>query len=154
MPPLGLGIFGDTIIKGFEKMGWHWWVADAAIASVPYDGRGGCNYCGPCDLGCIPKAKASVDITYWPKAIQQGAVIKTQARVREISVNKQGLAQGAVYYDAEGHLQEQKARTVVVACNGVGTPRLLLNSKSSLFPDGLGQQQWTFGQEPDVPPFG
>ena len=146
MPPLGQGTFGDTIIKGFEKMGWHWWIADAAIASVPYDGRGACNYCGPCDLGCVLKAKASVDITYWPKAIKLGAVIKTQARVREISVNKQGLAQGAVYYDAEGRLHEQKARVVVMACNGVGTPRLLLNSKSSLFPDGLANSSGLLGR--------
>ena len=31
MPPLGVGTFGDTMIKGFEKLGWHWWVADNAI---------------------------------------------------------------------------------------------------------------------------
>ena len=146
MPPLGQGIFGDTIIRGFEKMGWHWWIADAAIASVPYDGREACNYCGPCDLGCTRRSKASVDITYWPKALQQGAVIKTQARVREISVDKQGLAQGAVYYDADGRLQEQKARAVVMACNGIGTPRLLLNSKSSLFPAGLANSSGLVGK--------
>ena len=146
MPPLGLGVFGDTIINGFEKLGWHWWIGDHAIASIPYDGRGGCNYCGPCDVGCIPKAKASVDVTYWPKAIHLGAIIRTHARVREITVSNEGLARGAIYYDPEGRVHEQKARAVVVACNGVGTPRLLLNSKSSLFPDGLANNSGLVGK--------
>ena len=87
MPPLGIGVFGETLIRGFEKLGWHWWSSENAIASIPYDGRGACNYCGPCDLGCIPKAKASADVTYWPKALRLGAVLKTQARVREITVD-------------------------------------------------------------------
>ncbi len=147
MPPLGIGSFGETMIKGFEKLGWHWWVSDNAIASVPYEGRGACNYCGPCDLGCIPKAKASVDITYWPKAIQKGAVLKTHARVREVTVNKEGLAQGAIYYDAEGRIHEQKAKVVVMACNGIGTPRLLLSSRSSSFPDGLANSSGLVGKD-------
>ena len=146
MPPLALGVFGETIIKGFDKMGWHWWVSDNAITSVPYDGRPGCNYCGPCDVGCIPKAKASTDVTYWPKAIQMGAVLKTHTRVREITVNKEGLAQGAIYYDSDGIVHQQSARIVVMACNGVGTPRLLLNSRSALFSDGLANSSGLVGK--------
>ena len=83
------------------------------------------------------KAKSSADVTYWPKAIAKGATLKTGARVAEITVGPDGLADGAVYYDAQGDVQHQKARIVVMAANGVGTPRLLLNSRSALFPDGL-----------------
>jgi len=136
-PPIPLGTLGDTMVRGFEKLGWHWWPSDSAILTRPYDGRHACNNCGPCDIGCVQRAKASTDITYWPKALAQGAVLKTQARVREITVRKDGLADGVLYYDADGRIQEQKAQVVVVACNGIGTPRLLLNSRSSLFPDGL-----------------
>ena len=146
MPPVGIGTFGETLVKGFEKLGWSWWSAENAIASVPYDGRGSCNYCGPCDLGCIPKAKASADITYWPKAIQKGAILKTNVRVREITVNKEGRAQGAIFYDSNGVVHEQKAQVVVMACNGIGTPRLLLNSKSSLFPNGLANNSGLVGK--------
>ncbi len=146
MPPLGIGTFGETLSKGFEKLGWHWWSSEAAIASVPYDGRAACNYCGPCDLGCTLGAKASVDITYWPKAIRNGAILKTHVRVREITVDKEGLAQGAIYYDSDGSVAEQKARVVVMACNGIGTPRLLLNSKSGLFPDGLANSSGLLGK--------
>ena len=136
-PPIPLGKLGDTIVGGFEKLGWHWWPSDSAILTQPYDGRRACNNCGPCETGCVVGAKASADITYWPKAVAKGGILKTNARVREISVGKDGLADGVIYYDSNGHVQRQRARIVVMACNGVGTPRLLLNSKSSLFPEGL-----------------
>ena len=91
-------------------------------------------------------AKASTDITYWPKAISLGAKIVTNARVRELIVGKDGLVKGALYYDENGNLQQQNAKLVVVACNGVGTPRLLLNSSSSMFPDGLANSSGLVGK--------
>jgi len=145
-PPIGLGKLGDTIASGFDKLGWHWWPSDSAINTVEYDGRQGCNNCGPCDLGCSIKAKASTDVTYWPKAIQMGARLVTNARVREVTINKQGLADGVLYYDSDGLLQEQKAKIVVMACNGIGTPRILLNSKSPSFPDGLSNSSGLLGR--------
>ena len=145
-PPIPLGKAGDTIVKGFDRLGWHWWPSDSAILTRAYDGRRPCNNCGPCEIGCPTGAKASTDITYWPKAIASGAALQTNARVREITVGKDGLADGAVYYDAQGRVQRQKARVVVMACNGIGTPRLLLNSRSSLFPDGLGNSNGLVGQ--------
>ena len=66
--------------------------------------------------------------------------------MREITVNKEGLAQGAIYYDSEGRVHEQRARAVVIACNGIGTPRLLLNSRSSLFPEGLANSSGLLGK--------
>ena len=137
MPPLALGPHGETIAKGFDKLGWHWWPADAAIASTAYkEGRRACNYGSSCDLGCMTGAKASTDITYWPPALRAGARLETRARVRELVVGVDGRVQSALYY-RDGRLHEQKARLIIVACNGVGTPRLLLNSRSHRFPDGL-----------------
>jgi choline dehydrogenase-like flavoprotein len=145
-PPIPLGKLGIAMVRGFEKLGWHWWPSDSAILTRPYDGRNACNNCGPCDMGCSQGAKASTDITYWPKALTQGAILKTQARVREITVGKDGLADGVIYYDASGQVQEQKARLVVLACNGIGTPRLLLNSRSRLFPNGLANSSGLVGR--------
>ena len=145
-PPVGLGKLGDRIATGFDKLGWHWWPSDSAINTVAYDGRDGCNNCGPCDLGCSIKAKASTDVTYWPKALALGAKLVTEARVREITINNKGLADGVIYYDSKGNVRELKAKVVVMACNGVGTPRLLLNSKSGLFPDGLGNSNGMVGK--------
>ena len=145
-PPVGLGKLGDKITHGFDKLGWHWWPSDSAINTVDYDGRPGCNNCGPCDLGCSIKAKSSTDVTYWPKAIKLGARLVTNARVREITVDRYGKAKSAIYYDSEGNIQEQYASTIVLAANGIGTPRILLNSTSTKFPEGLANSSGLVGK--------
>ena len=145
-PPIPLGGVGQTMARGFDRLGWHWWPSDSAILTAPYDGRAACNNCGPCDIGCSRRAKASTDITYWPKALAQGAQLKTRCRVREVTVDRNGLANGVVYYDPDGLVQEQKAAVVVLACNGIGTPRLLLNSTSPSFPDGLANSSGLVGK--------
>jgi|TARA_B100001750_G_scaffold78999_1_gene62694 choline dehydrogenase-like flavoprotein len=145
-PPVGLGKLGTKISSGFDKLGWHWWPSDSAINTVDYDGRSGCNNCGPCDLGCPIKAKASTDVTYWPKAVSMGVQLVTNARVREITIDDNGNADGAVYYDSMGIAQVQKASIVVMACNGIGTPRILLNSKSGKFPNGLANSSGLVGK--------
>ncbi|MFN8539239.1 MAG: GMC family oxidoreductase [Thermomicrobiales bacterium] len=145
-PPLSPGKLGETMVGGFEKLGWHWWPSDAAINSTEYNGRPGCNNCGPCDLGCATGARSSADVTYWPLALQLGVDLRTHCRVREIAVDAAGRARGAIYYDAAGQLREQRAAVVILACNGVGTPRLLLNSKSRLFPEGLANRSGLVGK--------
>ncbi len=72
MPPVDIGLFGEIIGKGFNKLGWHWWPSYSAIITREKDGRGRCINLGPCNTGCPQGAKSSVDITYWPKAIKNG----------------------------------------------------------------------------------
>ena len=136
-PPLPLGRSGEALVRGFEKLGWHWWPSDNAIISRDHDGRLGCDHRGRCNFGCPLKAKASADVVYWPKAMKAGARLTTWARVKEIVVGDDGRATGVLYFDRRGNLQQQLARVVVVCCNGIGTPRLLLASASKRFPDGL-----------------
>ena len=145
-PPLPIGVLGETIGRGLDKLGWHWWVSDNAIISRAYDGRPACELHGKCEFGCPIGSKASTDITYWPKALKKGVVLKTWARVKEIMVNERGQAHGAIFYDRQGRLHDQTARAVVVCCNGVGTPRLLLHSKSNLFPQGLANSSGLVGK--------
>jgi choline dehydrogenase-like flavoprotein len=97
-------------------------------------------------MGCAQGAKASTDVTYWPVAVRRGVELRTRCRVREITVAENGMADGVVYYDAEGVERKQRAEVVVLACNGVGTPRLLLNSRSKLFPDGLANRSGLVGR--------
>jgi choline dehydrogenase-like flavoprotein len=137
MPPLPLGKSGAALARGMNKLGWHWWPSDSAIASADYEGRAKCINLAHCTSGCAQGAKASTDITYWPAAIRAGVELRTRCRVREITVNEHGMASGAVYYDANGKEVLQPAEVVIVACNGVGTPRLLLNSVSAKFPNGI-----------------
>jgi choline dehydrogenase-like flavoprotein len=127
MPPLALGRLGMTAARGFDVLGWHWWPVDAAINSVPHQGRAGCNYCGPCQQGCVSRAKASVDVTYWPRAIANGVELRPHCIVQQVVIEA-GRATGVVYRDAEGREITQPAAVVVVAGNGIGTARLLLAS--------------------------
>lgn len=48
MPPLPLGATGNIVVSGFEKLGWHWWPSDSAIASREYEGRAACINLRPC----------------------------------------------------------------------------------------------------------
>src|SRR5262249_25129786 len=137
----------EILVRGFKKLGWHWWPSERAVVTQPFGGRRPCaTNCATCDDGCPREAKNSSDIVHWPLAMKNGVVVKTRSRVREITVNKRGLADGVLYYDADGKQHELKARLVVVACNGIGTPRLLLNSKSKLFPNGLANSNGQVGR--------
>ncbi|MBI3360586.1 MAG: GMC family oxidoreductase [Chloroflexi bacterium] len=108
MPPLPLGRAGATAARGFDSFGWHWWPVDAAINSVVYDGRAACNNCGPCLLGCPPRAKSSADVTHWPKALRAGVELRTNCVTQQIVVQG-GRAVSVIYRDAEGREYEQPA---------------------------------------------
>jgi choline dehydrogenase-like flavoprotein len=137
MPPVPLGRSGQRFGRALNELGWHWWPSDTTVATTDYEGRDRCINLGHCTPGCAQGAKASTDITYWPAAIRAGVELRTRCRVREITLDEHGMASGVVYYDAKGEEQFQPAELVIVACNGVGTPRLLLNSTSGRFPNGL-----------------
>src|SRR5512143_2582690 len=127
MPPLPLGKSGQRFGTAMNRLGWHWWPSH----STP---------------GCAQGAKASTDITYWPLALRAGVELRTRCRVREITTDAHGMASGVVYYDAEGREHVQLAEVVIVACNGVGTPRLLLNSVSGKFPNGIANSSGLVGK--------
>lgn len=146
MPPLPLGKTGMRYAKAMNRLGWHWWPSEAAIATTEYEGRAPCINIGHCTPGCAQGAKSSTDISYWPHALRAGVELRTRCRVREITTNEHGMASGAIYYDPEGRERFQPAEVVILACNGVGTPRLLLNSASSRFPNGLANSSGLVGK--------
>jgi choline dehydrogenase-like flavoprotein len=146
MPPMPLGPDGERVAKAFDRLGWHWWPSDSHTNSVPYKGRQACNNCGPLGFGCSRKAKASVDVTYLPDAIKLGAEVRALSTVYEIVSGADGRVTGASYYDAEGAEHFQPAKAVIVACNGIGTPRMLLHSKSDSHPNGLANSSGLVGK--------
>ena len=146
MPPLPLGKTGTRWAQAMNTLGWHWWPSDTTLATQDYEGRARCINLGHCTPGCAQGAKASTDITYWPAAIRAGGELRTRCRGRDITTNAEGMASGVVYYDAEGVERFQAAEVVILACNGVGTPRLLLNSASGRFPNGLANSSGLVGR--------
>lgn len=146
-PPIPMGRLGRKLARGFNKKGWHWWPSDVAILSRDDDGRQKCVNAGTCDLGCAAGAKGGTNFTYWPMLEGAGVELRTNSRVREILVDEgTGFATGVLYHGPDGQVHEQRAEIVIMACNGVGTPRLLLNSTSKLFPEGLANRSGLVGK--------
>ena len=154
MPPLPIGSDGMKLVNAFEKLGWHWWPSDSYINTQRYgEGRDACNFCGHNHMGCYQRAKSSTDLTYWPRALRNSVELKTGARVRRITTDSSGRATGADYVDSKGGEQHQAARAVIMAANGIGTPRLLLNSASGSHPDGLANSSGLVGKNLMFHPF-
>ncbi len=147
LPPVAMGKLGRMWARAFQKLGWTWWVQDCAISTRAWGvGREGCQGRGFCAQGCPSKALATADVAYWPSALAQGVELRTGARVRELTVDNRGLVSAVQYYDRDGKVHEVSAPVVVLAGGGVGTPRLLLMSKSKYFPDGLGNSTGLVGK--------
>jgi choline dehydrogenase-like flavoprotein len=137
-----------------NRLGWHWWPSDAAITTREYEGRAPCINLGQCGSGCAQGAKGSTDVTYWPEAIRARIELRTRCRVSRIETDDSGMATGAYYFDAEGREVFQPAEIVIMACNGIGTPRILLNSASEHCPDGLANSSGLVGRNLMLHPYG
>ena len=148
LPPLPVKSSGVLMDRGARKLGWHSFPAPLAILSQPYRGREACHHCGYCIFfGCEWGAKSSTLASVIPMAEETGRCeVRTGCYVRKISTDKGGRVDGAVYFDSQRQEQFQKAKAVVLCANGAETPRLLLLSKSNLFPDGLANSNGLVGK--------
>jgi choline dehydrogenase-like flavoprotein len=118
-----------------------------AINSRPRDGRGSCLQIGFCFQGCKSGAKWSTLYTEIPKAEATGRLdLRPESHVVRIEHDDAGKVTAVVYHDGAGKEQRQKARAVCVAGNSIETPRLLLLSASSKFPDGLANSSGQVGR--------
>lgn len=133
--------------RAADKLGLHMVREPVAIPTRDWNGRSACINAGACDIGCKIAAKSSIDVTYIPKAEATGRIeIRSECMAREITVGQDGRAQSVIYFDRDGREREIKARAVVLAGNAIETPRLLLMSTSSLFPDGLANSSGLVGK--------
>ncbi|NSX55789.1 GMC family oxidoreductase [Parasulfitobacter algicola] len=118
-----------------------------AINSAEGDGRPACQQTGFCFQGCKWGAKWSSAYTDIPRGEATGNLeVRSQAHVLRIEHDDSGKVTGVVYADADGNQQLQKARIVCVAGNSIESPRLLLNSASSMYPDGLANSSGQVGR--------
>ena len=145
LPPLPIGSGALRVARAHARLGWHWWPATNAIASVPHAGRHPCVARGTCLLGCNEGAKGSTDLTHWPAFVAGGGTLVTGACVVRIPTDGRGLATGAEWVDEEGRARFTAADVVLLAANGIGSARLLLASASNSAPDGLANSSGLVG---------
>src|ERR1700743_731032 len=135
--PHPVGGNGEVFLRGARKLGITAKVGPVAIANGRFGNRPHCIYRGFCLQGCKVNAKASPLVTHIPDALAHGAEIRATAMVTGIGYDERtGLATG-VHYIKAGVPRFQRASVVAVAGYSIETPRLLLNSASKRFPDGL-----------------
>ncbi|HVI91480.1 MAG TPA: GMC family oxidoreductase [Dongiaceae bacterium] len=137
-----------VLSAGAKKVGYQTvHTGNMAINSQPRDGRGSCQQIGFCFQGCKSGAKWSTLYTEIPKGEATGNLeVRPNSQVLKIEHNDKGLVTGVVYADKQGQQQRQAARVVCVAGNSIESPRLLLNSASSKFPDGLANSSGQVGK--------
>ena len=135
--PHPVGGNGEIFLRGAEKLRITAKVGPVAIPNGRFGNRPHCVYRGFCLQGCKVNAKASPLITHIPDALAHGAEVRADSMVTRIGIDERtGLATG-VHYVRGGRSRFQKARMVAVAGYSIETPRLLLNSASRRFPEGL-----------------
>jgi choline dehydrogenase-like flavoprotein len=142
MPPLPPNREYQILYPAAKRLGLHPFDIPMLRNSVPYNGRGPCMRCRWCvGFACEVDARTGTHNTVIPKALATGnCELRTGCIVKEILVDDRGRARGVTYFDAEDKLQEQLADLVIVSGAAVESARLLLNSKSRLFPNGLGNR--------------
>ncbi len=118
-----------------------------AINSVERDDRNACQQTGFCFQGCKWGAKWSSAYTEIPRGEATGNLeVRDHCHVTKINHNDKGQIVSVTYIDKEGKEQTQKARLVCVAGNTIESPRLLLNSASTMFPNGLANSSGQVGR--------
>ncbi len=139
LPPVETHPLAARVDEAASAHGWHASPTPRAVLSQPYQGRAACRYCDFCaSYGCEVGAKGSSLEALLPKAEATGrCLVRERAVALEVKLDEQGRARGVVWRDAKGLEHEQRARVVVLACSAIETPRLLLRSTSSRFPEGL-----------------
>ena len=128
------------MIAAMKRMGLHPFPVPMLRNSVPYNGRPACIHMRSCvGFACPINAKAGSQNTVIPVALATGnCQIRTGCVAAEVIVDEHGRARGVNYFDADGERQKQLADIVIVSAAATETARLLLNSKSKLFPNGAG----------------
>ena len=135
----------QLLARGAEAMGYAWTETPLATISAPKGDSAPCVYRGFCRFGCSTNAKQSQLVTFIPRALAAGAEIRDLAMVGRIETGPDGRATG-VHYHRDGRWRFQKARHVVVAGYAIESPRLLLNSATDRFPDGLANSSGLVGR--------
>jgi len=139
----------EVVVKrSCDKLGIPCIPSRLAVLTKPLNGRPACHYCGQCGRGCRLASNFSSSQVLIPPAQKTGRLtLITGAMAREILVNQKGTAEGVSYVDkATGAEKRVHARAVVVAASACESARLLLNSKSSLFPQGIANSSGHVGR--------
>jgi choline dehydrogenase-like flavoprotein len=139
----------ETIVKkACDHLGVTCIPARMAMITRSVNGRAPCHYCGQCGRGCISASNFSSSQVMIPPAHKTGRfTMIPNAMAREVIMGKDGKAQAISYIDKTTKTEQRvHARAFVLAASACETARLLLNSRSTLFPDGAANSSGSVGR--------
>ena len=130
LPALPLNAAAQLMQRGCEALGIRTSPAANAALSAPYfqpgvGWRAACTNRGFCQAGCTTGAKASMDVTFIPLAMQHGAEVRSQCFVTRFERDLDDRITAVIYIQA-GEEKRQPCRTVFLCAGAIETPRLLL----------------------------
>jgi choline dehydrogenase-like flavoprotein len=110
--------------------------------------RAACFWATDCSRGCAIKANYQSPTVHLPPALATGNLdILTDAMVREVTLDETGKATGVTYIDrVTGEERHAAAKVVVLAASSCESVRILLNSKSPRFPNGVANSSGVVGK--------
>jgi choline dehydrogenase-like flavoprotein len=119
-----------------------------AILTQPLNGRPACHYCAQCGRSCGVNANFNSPGVHIKPALKTGNLeVRTSAMVRAVLVGSDGMATGVSYVDKKTRNEvEVRGKIVVLAASCCESARILLNSKSTQFPDGLANSTGLVGR--------
>src|SRR5436190_2585436 len=137
-----------VIQKACQKLGIPCIPSRLSIITQPLNGRPACHYCGQCGRSCATSSNFSSPTVLLPPALATGKLrIIPNAMAREVLTDDGGLASGVSYVNRTDRRDYAvRARSVVLAASACESARLLLNSKSGRFPDGLANSSGVVGR--------
>jgi choline dehydrogenase-like flavoprotein len=148
LPPMNQSC-GNLIAKQVieRKFGWRVMPDRVANLTVPHRGRPACHYCDECQRGCYTASYFNSPSVTLPAAARTGRfTLISDAVVSHLLMNNEGLAQGVSYIERTTRAdREAYARIVVLAASTLESTRILLNSRSRQFSNGVGNSAGVLG---------
>jgi choline dehydrogenase-like flavoprotein len=148
LPPMNLSCGSLHAKKVIErKLGWRVIPDRVANLTVPHNGRPACHYCDQCQRGCFTASYFNSPSVTLPAAARTGKLtLVSDAIVSDLIMEASGSAKGVHYIDRLTHEhREASARVVVIAAGALESTRILLNSKSTSHPQGVGNSGGALG---------
>lgn len=154
LPPVNIGKSGELIAKSFNKLGWHWWPSYSAIITSNKLKRKKFKKNAHYNMSYPYSSRSSVDNTYLQLIKKNKITIKENTRAIKITLENRRIAKGVLCKNQNNKKIFYKAKLIILACSGAGTPRLLLNSKNKYYPKGLANSSGMVGKNLMLHPLG
>lgn len=122
-------------------------IGRAAVLTEPLGDRAPCHYCGPCHRGCSTRSYYSTLTSALPAARATGNLTLKSRQLVHSVLHRDGRATGVRVIDmTTGEATEYTARVVFLCASAPGTVRIMLNSTSREFPDGIANSSGVLGR--------